>query len=134
MLLNDVLSFLESEGLINGGTGWTGYASFLPTSPDQAVAIFETGGLPPEIIREGSDEIEYDDPGFQIRVRGARDDYLGMRNKIYAIYEALHGVDMDNGNYVLVQAVQSSLLPLGLDGNNRPEATWNFLAMKVRGT
>lgn len=135
-LLADVLDHLTVAGLINGSTGWTGYAGYLPPSPDQVIAIFETPGEPPELVKDGSDEIAYDYPRFQVRGRGARHGYAALRSKLGAIFAELHGSSLSPASgdpaYVLVRAVQSGPLPLGLDDNDRPGMTWNYTAIRER--
>lgn len=135
-LITDVLSYLEDQGLIGGATGWTGAAGYLPPSPDQIIAVFETPGLEPETAPGGSSETEYDLPGFQVRGRGSVFGYAALRDKMGAVFRALHDSDLapasGDPQYVFVQAVQSGPLPMGLDEVNRPGLTWNFVAMRER--
>ena len=135
-LLTDVLDHLAAEGLIDGATGWTGSAGYLPPTPDKVIAVFETPGDPPEMISVGSTEQAYDAPGFQIRGRGAAMGYEALREKMGAIFLALHDSTLSPATgepaYVLVRAVQSGPLPLGLDENDRPGMTWNFTALRER--
>lgn len=136
-LVTDVLDFLGDQGIIDGGTGWTGFAGYLPPDPDQVIVVYETPGSDPELIPAGSVETAYDEPGFQVRGRGAEFGYAALRDKMGAIYRALHGSELAPASgdpaYVLVRAVQSAPLPLGLDDNSRPHFTWNFLALRERG-
>lgn len=136
LLITDVLDFLEDQGLVAGATGWTRAAGFMPPSPDKVVAVFETPGEPPEMVKAGSAETKYDTPGFQVRVRAGNFDYAAARAKIGAIYRALHGSTLAPATgdpaYLLVRGVQSGPLPLGLDQANRPDMTWNFVAIRER--
>ena len=136
LLITDVLDYLEAQSLIGGVTGWTRAAGYLPPSPDQVVAIFETPGEVPEVVPEGSTEQAYDVPGFQVRARGGEFGYSALRTKIGAIYRSLHGSTLSpttgDPGYVYVYGVQSGPLPMGNDGNNRPELVWNFVAMRER--
>lgn len=131
LLVTEVLDYLEAQGLIGGATGWTRAAGFLPPDPDKVVAVYVTPGFPPEIVRDGSTETAYDEPGFQVRGRGAVHGYSELENKMRAIYTSLHGVPIA-ANYVLVRATQSAVLPLGLDEKGRPGMTWNFEAVRER--
>lgn len=138
MLVTDVLDFLEDEGLIGGETGWGRAAGYLPDSPNQMIAVFETPGALPESKSASSIETEYDEPAFQVRGRGDKFGYEALRTKMGAIYRALHGSELSPASgdpvYVFVYARQSGPFPLGLDENNRPGLTWNFTALRERET
>lgn len=138
LLVTDVLDFLEAEGLIAGATGWARASSGLPPSPNKVIVVFESGGFPPELKPIGSDETEYDQPTFQVRGRGEEFGYQELRNKMGAIYRALHGSELapasGDPDYVLVRAMQAGPFPLGLDKNDRPGLTWNFTALRERET
>ena len=136
MLITDVLDYLVDQGLIGGATGWSEAAGYLPPTPDQIIAVYETHGLPPELKPVGSAEIEYDMPGFQVRGRAGRFGYSALRTKMGEVYRALHGSSLAPATgdpmYVQVIAVQSGPLPMGLDDLSRPGMTWNFTAMRER--
>lgn len=136
LLIDDVLDYLVAQGVIEGATGWTRAAGYLPPSPNQVIAVFETGGIEPEIAPVGSDEVEYDYPGFQVFGRGAVFGYEALRNKMGEVFRTLHDSTLSPGvgtpAYVQVQAVQSGPLALGYDENDRPLLTWNFTAMRER--
>ena len=131
-LLGDVIAYLVSLGLIDGTTGWTGYKGYLPPSPDSVIVVYETPGADPELVGIDSEEIEYDDPGFQIRGRGPVHGYDALRGKMGAIYRALHGSTLGSPFYVQVRSTQSGPMPMGLDDKSRPGMTWNFVAMRRR--
>lgn len=140
-MVTDVLEFLADQGLVDGATAWTGVTGGVPPAPDKIIAVFETPGQEPELVSDGSAEQAYDRPGFQIRGRGAKAepgvfDYSDLRDRMGQVYRALHGSELSPATgdpaYVLVRAVQSGPLPLGLDDNDRPEMTWNFVAMRER--
>ena len=136
LLITDVLDFLVAEGLIGGATGWAQAAGYIPPEGDKVIAVFETAGLVPEVVKAGSDEQAYDDPGFQIRGRGAEFGYDELRQKMGAVYRSLHGSTLGpttgDPAYVFVYGVQSGPLPLGLDDKSFPHLTWNFIAMRER--
>lgn len=131
LLVTEVLDYLEAQGIVAGATGWTRAAGYLPPDPDKVVAVFATPGNPPEIVRDGSTETAYDEPGFQVRGRGEVFGYSDLETKMRAIYTSLHGVAIA-ANYVLVRANNSAVLPLGLDEKGRPGMTWNFSAVRER--
>lgn len=137
LLITDVLDFLTAEGIIGGATGWTEAAGYLPPDPDQIIAVFETPGLVPEVVKTGSVEQAYDNPGFQVRGRGAEFGYDALRQKMGQVFRTLHGSALGptTGDplYVIVTALQSGPLPLGLDEqSSRPGLVWNFTAMRER--
>ena len=131
LMATEILDFLAAEGLIGGATGWARAATYLPPSPDQVIAVFSTPGDPPEITPSGSAETAYDEPGFQVRGRGAEFGAEALENKMWAVYRALHDGDV-GGNYVLVRAVQSGPMMMGYDASGRPEMTWNFSVIRER--
>lgn len=136
-LLDDIGDHLIAAGVVGGVTGWTLAKSFLPPSPDQVVALYETPGEAPDILRPGDSSTAFDKPGLQVRVRGAAHDYATARTKIQAVFAALHqsepAVTSGEPYIVYLYAVQSAPMPLGLDQSNRPELTWNFILMRQRG-
>lgn len=125
-LLDDIGAKLTSDGVVGGATGWTLGKSYLPPSPDQVVALFETAG-PEADQTEGT---RYDEPTFQVRARGATFEYDQLRDKMTEVFNSLN--DATIAGFVFVFAVQSGPLPLGYDENNRPELSWNFATMKQR--
>jgi len=137
-LYDDVLNYLAAEGLIDGSTGWAGKAAYMPATPNKLICVFETPGEPPESKKDGSDEQEYDLPGFQIRGRGEAFGYDALRAKMQEIFLALHGSSLSPSSgdpgYVYVFAVQSGPMPMGYDDNSRPGLTWNYRCMRERET
>lgn len=136
LLLKDVLDFLEEEGLIGGSTGWARAAGFLPPTPNKVIVVYESSGEPPELLSQGNNPLDYDRPAFQVRGRGDVHGYEALREKMGAIFRALHGSQLSpatgDPEYVGIWGIQSGPLPLGLDENSRPELTWNFRAIRER--
>lgn len=127
-LLQDVLDVLVAAGLVDGGTGWKSALSNMPPDPDQVVALFETPGQAPGAA------VDIDYPGFQVRVRGNRKEYDVARAKLEACYLALHKLTGTlSGTYYISILASGSVLPLGEDGNERPEITQNFQCQRSRG-
>lgn len=122
-----IASFIENAGLAGGTTAWPLYKSFMPPTPDNAVAIFESGGDQ----TDGTDDaIKYDQPRFQLRVRAALFEYAAAQAKIHEIFKLLEDADIDG--FVYVFAADGGPLPMGYDENNRPELSWNFITMQER--
>lgn len=135
-LLADVLDHLEAAGLVGGASGWARAAGYLPPTPDRVIAVFETPGPPPEVVKAGSTEPAYDAPRFQVRGRGAPFGYEALRARMEDVYLALHDSTLSPATgdpaYVRVDALQSGPLSLGLDENSRPGLTWNFETLRER--
>lgn len=135
-LLDQIGNILINAGVVNGGTGWTLCQSFEPPTPDKVVVLYETPGEPPDIVRPTSPETAYDLPGIQVRVRGDVNKYKETTAKIREVFMALHGQEpgpvAGELTCTFIYGIGSGPLPLGLDGSNRPELTWNFRVMRER--
>lgn len=124
-LLDDVLSTLVTAGVVDDSS-WYGFKSYMPPTPDQSIAVFETPGEDPD----QSDGTAYDLPGFQVRIRGEKFEYDVARTKAEAVFSALNNATISG--YVYVFAATSAPLPMGYDKSDRPELSWNFRCMKAR--
>jgi len=131
LMADEVLDFLEAQGLIGGATGWTGFAHGMPPDPDQVIVLYETGGSPPEMRPQGSTETLLDQITFQIRGRGSAHGDQALRGMMGEVYRALHDGDLGD-QYTMVRALQSGPLSLGHDEQSRPEMTINFEAYRDR--
>jgi hypothetical protein len=94
----------------------TAYIGSLPTTPDNAVAIYPTGGYDPDLT--GS---KYREPTFQIRVRNTV--YATGYALALSIAALLHGTT--NSDFLLI-AQQGDVLDMGRDASNRSEFSINF--------
>jgi hypothetical protein len=68
-------------------------------------------------------------PSFQIRVRGASDNEAATEAKAYEIHAALtnlHNVTIGDDSVVIIRAMNSVPMPLGVDENERPIYSMNF--------
>jgi len=92
------------------------YIGNLPSTPDDAVAIYNTGGYPRDLSGTYVEE-----PTFMIKVRSAS--YSTGEATCNTIMDLLHG---NNTIKVLMIEDQSGILDLGRDENNRPEWSINF--------
>lgn len=135
MLITEVMRYLDSRGVVTyDASGISGNVFFglLPTSPDIAVAILPSGG------RSSSIKHSYDNPTFQVLVRGTRDPRTGYE-KALEVYDALHGFSggpfVDGGYWVVkCQGVQSEPVHIGQDENGRHRYSLNFWAEINRPT
>ena len=134
MLLDQIADYLEAQGVVGGASGWVVQLSSMEPTPDKVVVLYDTPGDLPDIDDSGAEE--YDEPGFQVRVRGDIDGYEAARTKIQEVYDTLHKSEPPSATgetaIVFVYATQSGPLPMGKDSNSRPELVWNFRALKQR--
>jgi len=99
-----------------------------PTTPDNCVTIFDTGGGAPQLTFTQGERYEY--PTFQIRVRNKS--YLVGMAAIEAIKESLHGRAQESWNGTLYSVVYCSSGPalLDWDDSNRCRFIINFNAQR----
>lgn len=124
MLLDDIASYLQTKGI--GTVGTDIFKGEYPDSPDDMVAIYETGGFAPPKSWEG------DNPTFQIRVRN-RGYSLG-RDVCETIMWTLHHVGeetLGTTRYLYIWALDSPI-SLMRDPKQRHEWTMNFACYKER--
>lgn len=101
----------------SSGSAWTVFVSFLPTSPDQAIAVYDTAALSDGRLMGTGERIEH--PGFQIRVRGSN--YPDVRNKADEIALALDtqqntSVTTSDGTFEILNISRlGGLIHLGID-------------------
>lgn len=119
----DVKDMLESSQ--HGSVGTFGTDLFVheePASPDACVTVRDTGGSDPEA------RFDYRRPTVQVRIRGARGDYLDAYSKAMDVRDALHGVNNETWNgtrYILILQM-GDVLDAGNDDSGRPILTVNF--------
>lgn len=129
-VLDDLAQHLHDAGLVTfDAAGITGdlFIETMPTSPDEAVALFGYGGP------ESHGTRGWDSPRVQVRVRGTPDPRVS-RARCQAIYDALHGLSNVVWGATRVTScvsIQSSPQSMGKDDNNRHEHIVN-LQLEVR--
>lgn len=127
-LVDDIASYLKSSGL--APTGWRVCTYLLPPDPDRVICLTEYAGNPP-FTKVGLDE-----PGIQIRARGAAEDPETPRELLETIRLGLDGLGpimLGTTNVRWVKAVQSAPAPLGMDSQKRRwEFVCNFIVGKGR--
>ncbi|MDP4143182.1 MAG: minor capsid protein [Bacillota bacterium] len=129
-MLEDVGNYLKSQNLIPTGS-YLFYGAMADTivsggvtiNADNCTCLYETGGFEPELTFE-NDNTEY--PGLQIICRGTS--YKETRDRINAIYKALHGCSEISG-IDLITAIQSPA-GIGKDEKLRWEFSVNFKVTK----
>lgn len=130
-LMDEIEDVLIAENIGGGATGWTIGKGFMPNSPDKVITIYETPGLSPDVVPDGSTDFKYDQPEFQIRVRGESLGYEEAREKIQEVFNALHANELQSST-IYCYSEQSGPMPMGLDDNDRPSLTWNFTTLRKR--
>jgi len=120
-LLDDIGSYLTTNSIVGGATGWTLRKSVITPAPDQTVAILETSS--PNIQQFSTPTGELN---FQVLIRGAKHEYDTARTKAEGIFSSLNQATISG--YVYVFALTSAPIPLGYDNNLRPMLSWNFKA------
>lgn len=134
-LLEDIRNILVEAGIVGGSTGWVIGRAFMPPAPDKIVVLYETPGSAPDITKDPSVSKAYDEPGFQVRIRGTKFKYQETRAKLQEVFLALHQNEpavTSGEDYIFIYAVSSGPLPMGKDSNDRDELVWNFRVMRER--
>jgi hypothetical protein len=127
MLLNEIASFLEVNGLGIRGTDL--FAGEIPAhAPQTVVGLLETGGGPPQFVHSQSQRLA-EAPSFQVMVRSA--DYEAARERCEAIVRILtvRNQTLSGVLYHWIVPVQSPI-DLGRDGNELHKVACNFDVMK----
>lgn len=127
MLLVEIAQYLHNRGLVNfDETGVSGdcFISVLPSSPDEVVALYPSGGI------EADGKLGYDSPGVQILIRGSQNPISAL-SRAQSIYDALHGFGsgtfVPGGTWIVsCFCAQSGPVYLDRDQNERPEYILNF--------
>jgi hypothetical protein len=126
MILEEIALYLESKGLVsydpNGITGDT-FLLIMPDQPDNAVALFQYGGPPPDY------SLPYDESSIQILVRG-KGDPRPIHQRAQSIYNALQSFDtgrfVEYGAWVVRCTSPNGVIGTGRDLNGRHEFRINF--------
>lgn len=105
------------------------YLGDMPNLPDNIIALYNTGGFPPNLTLDGC---KYENPTFQVRVRNLS--YVAGIAKCEAIKYALASVSNITINATRYLAIRqmSDILSMGKDSNNRTEFSINFQAVLAK--
>ena len=133
-VVSDVQTYLESQNLIGGSTGWDSVRRRMHDNQDQVVAISEDGGPAPEQpASSGVGSAALGDPGVQVMVRGTRWNSDATYDKAEAIRADLHGqrdTTLDATTYYRVRSMTPEPIFLGFDENGRPMHSIAFRLMR----
>lgn len=131
-MIEDVQTYLQDNGLINGETGWGSFLGFTPDDPDQQVNVFDTGGPGPDPELFDADGGMIQTRTFQIYVRTDKSDdaYADGRKKLNAVINLLHRVrhQQIHGTYFDWIMANSAGGHIGRSEDGRDEFTANFTA------
>ena len=117
-----------ATGLVYSETGNANvFVGAMPPSPNRCVTVIPSGGY------ESDSKLPYDNPTFQIMVRGDEDARwaLMMANRVYSLLQGFRNTyleDSDDTWLVSVIAQQSGPAHLGDDDNGRVQYTMNYEA------
>ncbi len=128
---------MDAAGLVvyRPAAGGDCFLEHLPDAPDEAVAVYSTGGNPlPAAATQG-----YDEPTLQLLVRGAPEDPESPKARADGLYAALQGlryVWLDEGGVdavflVACSSPQTAPVGIGTDERGRQRYSLNF-ALHVR--
>lgn len=132
MLTLAVAKYLPTviDALTFDETGTTGnvFNSWMPETPDLAVAVMAEPGLPQ------TSNLPTDLPGLQVLVRGPRYDTrtaFELARQVYSHLACLDGITLDADGADEIRVIgctplQSGPVPIGRDSNDRPEWSLNF--------
>ena len=119
----DIKDFLEDEGSALGLVlGTNLFVGEMPETPDECVAVFDSGGEDPE------HDYEYRRPTVQVRIRsekGGQQAGWTLANEIYNLLKAQHNVEKNSTQYVGIWA-QGDILSLGKDAIGRFQFSTNY--------
>ncbi len=129
LILTDIAAYLIARGLApaDNNTAPAGtyllYQGYMPDDSETTMAIFETpGGKPALTLDRLVCEVT-----FQLRVRGARLNYPGVRAQWQACYNALQD-SQPTSAYALVQSYNYGPMTFN-DDRGRPNFITNFRAI-----
>jgi len=119
---HDIKDLLAAASSLALTFGTDLFVSEMPTTPDQCVCIYDTGGFDPEA------NFRYDRPTTQVRVRGDKGELVAAYALMEDIRNVLHGTTNETVNSTRYIAIwqQGDIFNLPHDDNHRPILTANF--------
>ena len=108
-------------GLIESSGRWTGYVSFLPNTPDDAVCVYDTAGRIDARLMLTGEQIVH--PGVQVRVRGLSYSAVWEKaNEIALAMDGLGRIDValsSSEAYTLINVSRTGdIVPVGIEEEN----------------
>lgn len=126
-LLDDVMTYLEGEGVATEGTDLFATA-MLETHPDETTVVYETSGQPDEDTMSGDGSPAIRHASIQIRTRAGTWDYEAARTRCVDALNALVKIVNEdvNGTTYLRAKKANGPFPLGRDESDRWEIVANL--------
>lgn len=113
----------QSVGIFGGNSGWSINVSREPTSPNDAITVYDTGGAGPD-----TDELDIGQNTFQVRVRSASyTSAYSKQKQIQALLLSTSGIVSSGVRYLV--NVETDVLHIGRDDNDRQILTANYRAL-----
>lgn len=129
MILDKLKAYLDAMGATS--LLWPCYEGYLPDTMDQVIAVFETGGYPPDTLERDTETIT-----IQLRVRGAKLDYAVVRAKWLECFNLLEDANAMVSPSLLTGVVFIQAMQFGancfFDENGRPNFITNFRVYQYR--
>ena len=120
----DVRSILVAASVVSATptAAWSVHMGHLPKSPNEVVAVVDTGGLSP------NPKWLLDYPSVQVLLRGAPNGYVTTRTKAIRIKDELLGIMSQtvNSNRIVSITMNGDIAYMGVDQNERPMFSLNF--------
>lgn len=121
--IDTVATYLQAAGI--GTLGTNLFKGHMPDSPQDAIALFDTGGVAPYV------DLPTKKPTFQVLIRNAS--YLAGQTKLETIRAALHqkmetNLNVTSGTYFLYIFLISEGGAIGKDANGLDLFSVNFRA------
>jgi Bacteriophage minor capsid protein len=116
--VDTIATWLTTNGLAGGSTGWVVQKYAAAETPDQMIVIYQTGGPPPEQATNR----RWAMPTFQLMARSKVQ--ATAEAKAQAIFDSLDRADLNGLAFFNVQ--QSTPSALGPDVNGRHRFALNF--------
>lgn len=128
-VLEEVGQKLEDLGV--GTLGADLFLGNLPEAPPACAAVYETGGLAPE-MGFGAPGVKIQTPGLQLVFRGAAEDYATPRARAAAAYAGLAAVQAEtlSGTFFHWIHPQQEPFLMDRDESERPLIAFNVLVEK----
>lgn len=111
-----------SIGAFGGTAAWGIFIGKVPPTPQAAIAVVTTGGLP------SNPKYLLDYPSVQVLIRGVANGYAAARVKAQAVKDVLLGLESQviNGDKWVHLNTLGDIQSLGYDENNCPMFSLNF--------
>jgi hypothetical protein len=122
MIIDEIANYIIEEG-IDLELGVDFFKGYLPDSPDDCVAIFDTGGAEPDR------DIPTGDPTFQIIVRSSSYPTAGdlMKSIVDLLHQKMNLRVTEGGTYFYYIFLLGEAGHIGRDKKNRDEFSVNFI-------